>query len=324
MNLYKILNVNRSSSLEEIKKSYKKLVLKYHPDKNDGKIHNEYYAVVMSYNILSDPDKRSKYDKTGYINDYDGNGKINNTYNSFFNTINGIFDTLFNKQSNNIYDELKNDKLFWKLVNEGKAEEAKNYLSEIFNSKVTSTSSYNIDSESSNISNINYLTSDIVIEVSTSIDEVIKGMFKVISFQRQCFKNNNMIVEDVTLTIPIHDDRVIYENEGHDYISDDGLLVRGRVIFNINCTNNTKIKRVNDYDIMIVSKINDFELNHGYKKKFKVIDKYINIVCDDPINHVIDDKITIKVEGKGIKYYEGGDNSKPLYGSLYLILFTKI
>jgi len=64
---YKILGVNREASLEEIKKAYRKLALKYHPDRNPGDKHAEemFKKINEAYAVLSDPKKRQQYDMFG-------------------------------------------------------------------------------------------------------------------------------------------------------------------------------------------------------------------------------------------------------------------
>jgi curved DNA-binding protein len=64
---YKILGVDKSASQDEIKKQYKKLILKYHPDKNpnDSSAESKFKDVTEAYEVLSDPEKRSKYDNLG-------------------------------------------------------------------------------------------------------------------------------------------------------------------------------------------------------------------------------------------------------------------
>lgn len=66
MSLYDILDIDENSSQEEIKKKYKELVIKYHPDKNDG--NEEYFVKIKNaYETLKDPDKRGFYDKIRYF-----------------------------------------------------------------------------------------------------------------------------------------------------------------------------------------------------------------------------------------------------------------
>ncbi len=65
---YEILEVQRSASLEEIKKSYRRLALKFHPDKNpgDGAAEERFKEAAEAYSVLSDDEKRSRYDRFGH------------------------------------------------------------------------------------------------------------------------------------------------------------------------------------------------------------------------------------------------------------------
>ena len=64
---YNILEVNRSATEEEIKKAYRKLAMKYHPDRNAGdKIaEKDFKDISHAYSVLSDREKKAKYDQFG-------------------------------------------------------------------------------------------------------------------------------------------------------------------------------------------------------------------------------------------------------------------
>jgi molecular chaperone DnaJ len=64
---YQLLGVDRSADADEIKKAYRRLAVKYHPDKNKGSKESEerFKEITQAYEVLRDPDKRAVYDRYG-------------------------------------------------------------------------------------------------------------------------------------------------------------------------------------------------------------------------------------------------------------------
>lgn len=65
---YELLEVSRNASDAEIKKAYRRLAMKYHPDRNPGDTSAEekFKEIQKAYNILSDKQKRAAYDQFGH------------------------------------------------------------------------------------------------------------------------------------------------------------------------------------------------------------------------------------------------------------------
>lgn len=83
---YDILNVSKSATADEIKTSYRKLAMQFHPDRNPGdkEAEDKFKEVAEAYEALSDPQKRQVYDQYGHSG-------LNNTGFHGFDNINDIF-----------------------------------------------------------------------------------------------------------------------------------------------------------------------------------------------------------------------------------------
>ena len=103
MSHYEILGVSKDSDPTEIKKKYRELSLRYHPDRNNSSDAKQKFQEISSaYEALSDPEKRRQYDaeQSGHfggfpaqfthMNSMDGNDDINNIFNMMFGSMGGF------------------------------------------------------------------------------------------------------------------------------------------------------------------------------------------------------------------------------------------
>ena len=103
-NYYEVLGISKTASADEIKKAYRNLAFKYHPDRNSGdKVAEEKFKEINeAYDVLSDEKKRADYDSFGTSNShYSGTNNSYNRNNDFTNE--ETFWNWFNGNTTNSY-----------------------------------------------------------------------------------------------------------------------------------------------------------------------------------------------------------------------------
>lgn len=78
LDYYEVLGVSRSAEDDEIKRAYRKLALKYHPDHNpdNAEAEQKFKEAAEAYDVLRDPEKRARYDRFGRAGVQGGTGGL--------------------------------------------------------------------------------------------------------------------------------------------------------------------------------------------------------------------------------------------------------
>ena len=98
---YEVLGIERSASQDEVKRAYRQLAVKYHPDKNPGdkEAEERFKEVSEAYEVLRDASKRAQYDQFGhdvYVRGHRGGGATVDPFDIFSQVFGGsIFDSFF-------------------------------------------------------------------------------------------------------------------------------------------------------------------------------------------------------------------------------------
>ena len=99
---YQILKINKDATINEIKKAYHKLAMKWHPDKNNTKEANaQFQKINEAYSVLSDENKRKHYDTFGKNSPNNTNINPNDIFKHFFNNFSQSFSFNFSHSTNN-------------------------------------------------------------------------------------------------------------------------------------------------------------------------------------------------------------------------------
>ncbi|GAB9462520.1 hypothetical protein Gpo141_00000009 [Globisporangium polare] len=207
MDYYEILEVPRGATDQEIKKAYRKLAMKWHPDKNKSNLseaQHKFQEVSEAYDVLSDPQRRATFDQYGY----DG-------------LKNGVPDDNGEMRDGYAFNERASEEVFHKFF--GTANPFSDFG---FGDTMPFASALRKKGPEK--------TEAIVVSAECSLEELFSGTTKTLEVARKRLQNDEMTDETKTFVIKVkpgwkHGTKVTFEREGNETRTSEA----GDVVFQI-------------------------------------------------------------------------------------------
>jgi DnaJ-class molecular chaperone len=289
MDLYKILDIKKTASITTIKKAYRSLALKYHPDKNPHIDIKKFHEIQTAYDILIDEEKRKKYDSLTNDESLD----INLIFSKLLSKIDSIKN--FNKikvQFMNILNNPKNIINMMNLISKDNIEfdDILDIVSNLKTNNLLSTETDEVLSEYQSTAIKSNL--DIELNINTNMKDVYNNKLQEIVYMR---KVNNKDVKEI-VRVPLIGDQIVFEELG-----DKKDNISGDLLINVMITNHMKYKKKGN-DLVIRFEISLYQLFNGLVFSFIHLDeKEITIKIDDCFKYGFDGKkFNYIIKDKGV------------------------
>ena len=332
MNYYKILGVDRNASPEEIKKAYRKMAMKYHPDRNKNNDAEERFKEISkAYQILSDSSKRFQYDTIGNSSNFNfipAQELFKKIIVEIPNEILKMGHMLFENSEN--YPNLK--KLATKISNKynlkKKSKDVFNFGANLFSKDNNSKNDNSKDKKDDNKKDDNKKDDNtyeiksfekpkaIEFNINVKIQDIYNKTKKVFPIERnrkcsfctgsilpceKC-KDEKYIKQTKQFEISANNKNIIFKNEGHQKENYD---LPGDIIINLHPQSDPfyKIIIFNNIDTLVyIAHISLSQFYHGINIKIKHLDgEDIHIVHNKRLFKSLNDDIHyIKIPNRGL------------------------
>lgn len=334
-NLYAVLGLEKGCSQDEIKKAFRKLAIKYHPDKasDEEKFKKEelFKEVNEAYTILSDPEKRSNYDKFGTCNGPTPGPDMHDIFSDMFRG--GMHPGMETFRAGMHGQAGQSFKMFFGNGQAPQADvtEVKVSLTDIRNG-VTKKVSYEVLDKCDTCSGIGAKTaSDIIRCMSCNGNGTIPQQLGPFMVQQGCPScgGRGQIVKDNRQCLYCKGERVMYTTRTFDLRIPQGvpnqhihrMEGKGSFDLNHNCNNDRILVFVHDVDpryrvdyeknnVHMEIEIKLEELLCGFVKVVQVYDESFSIYSKSYFNPTKD----VVIEKKGLPFYK----RKDMYGNLVI------
>ena len=280
MNLYEILEIDKTATIIEIKKAYNKLAKKYHPDKNDSDTSEKFHKITYAYNVLKNEKTREEYNMMNNIN----KNKFHDMLEKFFTTnidLNILKDIgiTLNKSDWEIFNNYNIDELN-NLVNHFNFHDVISFVSnnilpkKDISENTCSESDIDIWSESigeyyssDNIPLLyqKYNDNNIILSLDVKINDIINNKIRKIKIKR----NINEEIVTNTFKFLLKNTCIIFRDGGDIYDNNFGhLIIQLKLPPNYLIDNNI---------IYFEKKINIYEYLYGIQNNIDILNKTFEI-----------------------------------------------
>ena len=313
MNYYEVLEVAKDATEEEIKKSYKRLALLYHPDKNLGNEESceKFKKIAEAYGVLCTKDKREQYDMMGTYED---------TVEDPFSVFNSIFkqhvDSFMNmkyeKDINigNLFNNISGMNMNQNPFAFGNVRiKVHTFPTDIYQDSRRIDEQY--EEEEYVDKQVYDKPDDIVYTVKASFADIYNQTTKKVTVSRQRKKNGLYKETNKIFEIPIYGKEVLLEGHGHEL---KDYRKRGDVIINILNKKDKIFRRINEYDMLMIKEIDFSKIYNDLSYEIILPHGRVIKIISRPLveqNHMLQ-----KILDMGIPYME---NNKECFGTLYVI-----
>ena len=333
MDYYEILGLKKDSNEDEIKKAYRKMALKWHPDKNTEnkeEAEEKFKNISKAYQVLSDPLKRQQYDLTGNSDFADFQNAdivfevfINKFFDSDFFAEDGMFCNFMAKPEielfmntfnsvpgakESLFSNFDTSSHFFSNVKEfGKKVKIEEKIGDII-TKIKQKSE--VKKELKKEENNKYKkTKDISFNINVTPEDSYNRTIKKLNIKRMKKNDDGSYEEEEKiLLIPLYVRNLTYKNQADELPK---YQKAGDINITINVKDSNNFKVVNEYDLLFTQEITlqefsssigtTFILEHLDNKKFKVVSKIIR-------NNLIQ-----KIDNYGLPYSKNPDEKGCLY-----------
>jgi DnaJ-class molecular chaperone len=342
---YKILEIERNATEDDIKKSYRKLALKYHPDRcKEPGAEEKFKEISEAYSVLSSPDKKRSYDVMGNSECFNfGDQDPFSVFNSIFQQhLSSFMNMKYENEINvdNILNNLSGGKMNspfsfgnvhikvhtfsendftnpFDMMNNFASNINDEIEEDIYNNLNRKSSKHNNKSSKNNNkqikTKINKKPDDLIINIDIDLCDIYNEEKQSITVKRNRLRSDGSYsLKTKKFDIPIYGREITIKGEGHQY---PDYTESGDIFINISNKLDENFKRLNDYDLLTFYPITVGDISKTFTFELSLPNKKVIIIKYEKDSLKKQKHMFQKIENLGFPYYDDGERKT---GDLYI------